>query len=162
MRKNLYVDMDGTLAVWQKRTLEEVATKGYFRNIPAMTNVVAAIRKLIEEDIFNIYILSSVFRDNHSADDKKYWLKNNLPEVKDENIIFVPYGDKKADYVELDKDCYLMDDLSKNLHEWEAAGGTGIKIYNGINGTNGTWRGFSVHSSMMSDCLLRQVKGICM
>ena len=35
----------------------------------------------------------------------------------------------------------MFDDYSQNLHEWQAAGGTGIKCYNGINGNNGTWKG---------------------
>ena len=126
---NIYIDMDGTLAKWQNKTLEEVATKGYFRELPAVDSVVTMAKKLIASKMFNIYILSSVLNDNHSADDKRYWLKSNLPEMKDENIFFVPYGENKADYVNLDKNSYLIDDLSRNLHEWEAAGGKEMKDY---------------------------------
>lgn len=159
--KKLYVDMDGTIAQWQQdKTIEEVATKGYFRDIPVMANVLSMLKELIKEGNVEVCILSSVFKDKHSIQDKMYWLRNNFPEIRDENVFFVPYGEKKAAHVDINNNCYLLDDLSRNLHEWEEAGGSGIKMYNGINGNNGTWKGFSIHSAMNPDKMYRQIVGI--
>lgn len=56
----------------------------------------------------------------------------------------MPCGTGKADFVKgwfgldsLTDRMVLFDDLFANLHEWKAAG---VKCYNGINGTHGTWR----------------------
>ena len=45
----------------------------------------------------------------------------------------------------------LLDDYSRNLHEWKAEGNIGCKFYNGINGTHGTWNGYSVSSWMTAE-----------
>lgn len=159
--KTIYIDMDGVMAVWQpEKRIEEVAQKGYFRNLPVMENVIETVRKLINTEWLRVCTLSSVFKDKHSAGDKMYWLENNLPEMKPEDIFFVPYGEKKSDYAICNKNSYLLDDLSLNLHDWEKSGGVGIKMYNGINGNNGTWKGFSVKSDMDPDKMYRQIIGI--
>lgn len=157
MKKYLYVDMDGTLAQFQKKPLEEITSKGYFRDLPVMVNVVKALRTMMKEnDDVIIMILTSVFNDNHSISDKKCWLHEVIPEITEEQMIFVPYGERKSDYVD-QKDSFLLDDFSKNLHEWE---GIGIKVYNGINGNNGTWHGYSIHSDMEPEKLKKQLLGI--
>ena len=46
--------------------------------------------------------------------------------------VFVPYGEPKTAYVQT-KDAILVDDYSKNLHEWEKSGREGIKFFNGFN-----------------------------
>ena len=159
--KTIYIDMDGVMAVWQtEKRIEEVAQKGYFRNLPAMENVIGTVKKLLKTEWIHVCILSSVFKDKHSAGDKMYWIENNLPEMKLEDIFFVPYGEKKSDYANCNKNSYLLDDLSLNLHDWEKSGGVGIKMYNGINGKNGTWKGFSVKSDMDPDKMYRQIIGI--
>lgn len=162
MKKKIFIDMDGTIVKWIPSTIEEVASRGYFRNLPVVQNVLNMVSILIGNPEYEVYILSSVFKDGHSAGDKMYWLHQNLPEIADENVIFVPYGKVKADYINtvINQDCYLLDDLSKNLHEWERAGGTGIKIYNGINGTKGTWKGFNIKYDMNVFTMYKQICGI--
>lgn len=75
-------------------------------------------------------------------------MDEDFPEVMKDRRLFVPCGIKKADFVKewfgldhLTEQRVLFDDLSKNLHEWTAAGGKGVKCYNKINDTRGTWRG---------------------
>lgn len=81
--KRLFVDIDGTLAVWQVGTpYEELLKRGYFRSLPVHDSVVQAVRVLLAKE--------------------------------------------------------------KHLHAWEQAGGKGIKLMNGINGTKGTWNGLVV------------------
>ena len=53
----------------------------------------------------------------------------------------------------------LVDDFTKNLNEWQ---GVAVKLYNGINGTHGTWQGFSIHNKMTPDKMVSQLDGISM
>ena len=41
----------------------------------------------------------------------------------------------------------LIDDHTPNLHRWEAAGGTGIKWLNQVNGNNGRFEGARLGSA---------------
>ena len=63
----------------------------------------------------------------------------------------MPYGVPKLDYIILREDTtnILIDDFSKNLHEWEKGkNNIGIKYYNGINGNHGTWKGNSINPEL--------------
>lgn len=158
MATNVYFDMDGTLAEWQTRPIEEVAKKGYFSNLPVMTNVVAMVKALSQMPEINLYILSAVFQDEHSIKDKQEWLSKYLPEIPTERQIFVPYGQSKSDFLSNKADTdVLLDDFSMNLRDWH---GKGVKIYNGINGTKGTWHGYSIHADMVPQIMLHQFLGI--
>ena len=160
-KKRLFIDMDGTLAQWNSSaSIEEVATKGYFSSLPPMDSVVKMIRRFMtmNDDTVDVFILSSVFKDGHSITDKQEWLAKYLPEIPKSHHIFVPYGKCKSDYIkEPRRDDVLLDDFTKNLKEWH---GIGIKIYNGVNGTHGTWDGFSIHSNMNGNKLLAQFDAI--
>lgn len=63
-QRKLFVDIDGTLAVWQVGTpYEELLKRGYFRNLPAHESVVQAVRMLIAEEKelgFETYALSAL------------------------------------------------------------------------------------------------------
>lgn len=158
----IFVDMDGTLNFFeQESSIEEITSKGYFRSRKPIPKVVAAIRYLADKIPNEVCILSSVFQDDHSASEKQEWLKEYLPEVR--QAVFVPYGMKKSGYIEqfLDRKLtcqdYLIDDFSKNLHEWT---GIGIKLYNDINGTKGTWNGYSVHYNCSPEIIVNTILGI--
>ena len=45
----------------------------------------------------------------------------------------------------------LLVDYYRILHEWKADGNIGCKFYNGINGTHGTWDGYSVNIGMTAE-----------
>lgn len=158
----LFVDMDGTLSYFEKEaSLEEITTKGYFRGRDPIRNVVSAIRYFAAVNPDKVCILSSVFQDDHSINEKKEWLEEYLPEIS--LSIFVPYGQSKAEFVEgifgrsITHRDFLLDDFSKNLHEWT---GTGIKLYNDINGTKGTWTGYSVHYNCSPEIIVNTLTGI--
>ena len=158
----IFVDMDGTLNYFDKSSsLEEIASEGYFSDRDPILNVVSAIRFLTSKDPNQVCILSSVFQDEHSIREKREWLARYLPEIS--KAIFVPYGRSKAEFVEgilgrnITHRDFLLDDFSKNLHEWT---GTGIKLYNDINGTKGTWTGYSVHYNCSPEVIINTLTGI--
>ena len=57
-----------------------------------------------------------------AGDDKKSWMHRILSKEIKVNIV---YREEKPKFC-TGKDCILIDDLEKNIKEWEAMGGTGI------------------------------------
>lgn len=162
MTRRLFIDMDGVLAVFDPdKSLEEVAMPGYFRNLAPMSNVVAAVKAIITNygSEYEVYSLSSTLHED-AIQDKCFWLDKQLPELPKENRIFVPYGKVKKDYItELHDSDILIDDFSKNLREWH---GVAIKLMNGINGTKGTWCGYSVNGKATPDVIRNTIIGIAL
>ena len=145
MTQRLFVDMDGTLAVFNRvETLEALYEQGYFLNLAPQVNVVNAIKHVVKtEPRVQVRILSAVLTDSdYALDEKNVWLDRHLPELTSEHRIFVPCGSDKKERVRggVGKEDFLLDDYTQNLLLWEVAG-RGIKLLNGINHTRGTWTG---------------------
>ena len=65
-----------------------------------------------------------------SAEDKKAWVHRLLsPDI----VVNTVLREEKPDYC-TGKDCILIDDLVRNINEWEAEGGTGV-LYEGAENT---------------------------
>lgn len=146
----LFVDMDGTVATWKEAPRVEVLyEKGYFRNLPPYKEVIAAVKQMQNIGI-KVFVLSAYLPDSeHAWREKHEWLDKHMPFIGKDHRLLCPQGIPKPEYVTrtcmpIDDSCFLLDDYSKNLHEWKAAGGTGVKLVNGVNGTNGTWTGPAV------------------
>lgn len=159
----LFVDMDGTLNEFQSvKHLEELYVKGRFLNAVPHLGVIEAVKWIVINTDIEVYILSAYLEHSEYAlEEKNKWLDRYLPEISSENRIFVVCGESKAGVVEdifgcLNKDDYLFDDYSINLHEWERAGGTGVKLLTGKNNTKGTWQGKSIviHSGILERLML--------
>ncbi len=133
MKKPIYyVDMDGVLAVWNESASEEdTHVPGYFKGRERETSAVALVQ-LLKRAGEDVRILSSVYQDDHSADDKRAWLKESgLGDIK---TVFVPYGEDKARYVSSEGgNPVLIDDYSRNLAAWRKSGYTAVKFFNGVN-----------------------------
>lgn len=159
-RQRIFFDLDGVLAVWQYAPLEEVAKEGYFSALPEQENVVKAFRLMENCPDVRLYILSSVFMDGHSEKDKRSWVSSHLS-LPDERQIYCPYGQEKAMALEkaggVSQSDVLVDDFSRNLRNWP---GISVKLYNGINGTKGTWDGYSIHASMKPEVLAKQLYAV--
>ena len=129
MKLKFYVDMDGVLAKWNSlASQEDTFEKGYFLNRKPDNKAIEYVQNLVNKgnDV-----------DNNGLE--------NIPSI------FVPYGVPKLDYIILREDTtnILIDDFSKNLHEWEKGkNNIGIKYYNGINGNHGTWKGNSINPEL--------------
>jgi|GEM_PF-721510 len=143
-KKRLFVDMDGTVAVFkQVDTLETLYEQGYFLNLEPHTQVIDAMKKIIKESLdIEVFILSSVLADSRYAlEEKNQWLDKYLPEIDMEHRIFPPCGVSKRDHIQggIDENDWLLDDYTYNLNQWQPPG-RGIKLLNGINHTKGTWK----------------------
>lgn len=143
IKNKLFFDMDGTLAFWRPATnFEELMVPGYFLNLKP-TGLIKVVKEL--QDLFGKYdfpfeieVLTAVLGENQ-AKEKRAWLdKHGLKTIP---MTVVPYGENKANYIKNGFINVLVDDLSKNLFEFIQGGNLnyGIKYYNSINGTNGSW-----------------------
>lgn len=148
--KRVYLDLDGTLAEWKSvATMLELRQKDYYFQLRPTKLVPFANRLAKRRDVETI-TLSQYLPNTYALEDKNRWCDTYVPSIDKEHRIFVPYGTGKPEYIQevlscpLCKDDILIDDYSKNLKEWAAAGGTAIKWLNGINGINGTFHGLRI------------------
>ena len=146
----LFVDMDGTLAKWNNVEFEQLFEEGYYRNLEPNLALINDVKALVASGV-DVYILSAYLTESEYAlDEKKEWVEYFLPELPEEQRIFVPYGTNKAEYLRnnyspITSEDYLIDDYTQNLLEWKEYGGVGVKYLNGINHTRGTWNGLFVN-----------------
>lgn len=141
--KRLFIDMDGTLARFydQARCVEKMYEPAFFRNLLPYGSTVRAVKLLSERDDIQVAILSAVDGEEARAD-KRDWVDTNIGSGIP--CMFCAAGQPKAEFVRVSKggisaDDYLLDDYSRNLVEWESAGGCGIKFINELNGRG--WNG---------------------
>lgn len=147
--KKIFLDLDGTLAKFNiPNALKRYETeKGFFARLGAYKGI-EKINELAKAG--NIYIISAspnIYTDM----DKKSWIKKYLYNIPKENILLCRNGMNKAYYIQsildikLNKSCYLLDDYTKNLREWEEAGGTGIKrITKVADNSRKLWQGLEL------------------
>lgn len=132
--------------------LRKTGKPGYYADLEPETELLDFMRAAMKRGE-NIYILSSYYTDTRALLEKKKWLDQYLPEIDSAHCLFVPYGKNKAEFIEamlhrrLSRADILIDDHTPNLHRWEAAGGTGIKWLNQVNGNNGRFEGARVGSA---------------
>lgn len=147
--KKIFLDLDGTLAKFNvPNALKRFETeKGFFARLGAYKGI-EKINEMAKQG--NIYIISA--SPNMYADlDKKKWIRKYLNNIPTENIVLCRIGENKARKIEnkynikIDKDCFLLDDYTKNLIEWETVGGTGIKRITTVS-DNSTkkWKGLEL------------------
>lgn len=150
-KKRLFVDMDGTLAVWKAvNEYEDLYQKDWFRSMHPQTNVIDAVKRIIKTrpDI-EVYLLSAVLPDSiYAIQEKVEWLKKFFPQLNPSHYIFTDNGHSKSDFVPdgIRKTDTLLDDYTVNLTDWSRHANA-IKLMNGINGTNGTWKGPKVYAN---------------
>lgn len=142
-KQRLFVDMDGTLAVFTPvNELEQLYEPGYFLDLAPQRNVVSAIKHiLMHHPEIEINILSAYLSDSkYALQEKNEWLDRYLPEVTLDHRIFVQCGADKKSAIEdgIRSNDFLLDDYTNNLNAWQPPA-RGIKLLNAINHTRGSW-----------------------
>ena len=147
--KRLFIDLDGTVAKFNVRNALERFDKeiGFFANLKAYKGI-EQVNELALKG--NVFIISA--SPNEQADkDKMKWIQKYLYNIPKENITLCRLGQDKAKVIQdkynftIDRECYLLDDYTKNLNEWSACGGTGIKRITYVaDNSRKLWKGLQV------------------
>lgn len=147
----LFLDLDGTLARFNVRNaLKRFDNeKGFFANLKAYKYIEVVNTLALTNEL---YIISA--SPNEQADkDKMFWLKKYLPNIQENNITLCRIGENKGTIIQnkyqftIDNNCYLLDDYTKNLTEWESLGGTGIKRLTSVaDNSRKLWKGLEIKS----------------
>ena len=145
----IFLDLDGTLARFNVRNALERFDKeeGFFARLKAYKNI-EVVNELAKTN--NLFIISA--SPNEQADkDKMIWLEKYLPNINVENITICRLGQNKAQIIQdkynitINEQCYLLDDYTKNLNEWENFGGKGIKrITKVADNSTKKWQGLEL------------------
>ncbi len=148
--KKIFLDLDGTLAKFNvENALERFdKEKDFFTNLLAFEGI-EQVNELAKNN--NLFIISA--SPNEQADrDKMKWIKKYLPNICLNNITICRIGENKAKIIqdkynfEINNECYLLDDYTKNLKEWESFGGKGIKRLSDVSdNSRKLWKGFELH-----------------
>lgn len=157
----LFLDLDGTLAKFnnKKNALERFDNEiGFFATLKPY-KYIEYVNELALCDNVDIYIISAT--PNTQADnDKMIWINKYLNNIKKENICFSRIGQNKAQIIkdklniDINKNCILLDDYTRNLNEWEKFNGIGIKrLTSKANNSTKKWTGLCLKD-------LRQLKNI--
>lgn len=149
MNKKVFLDLDGTLAKFNVRNALERFDKevGFFAKLGAYKGI-EVVNELAKTN--QLFIVSA--SPNEQADkDKMIWIQKYLPNVSIDNITLCRIGQNKAQIIEekysikIDNNCYLLDDYTKNLNEWESFGGLGIKRLTSVaDNSRKLWKGLQI------------------
>lgn len=149
MNKKVFLDLDGTLAKFNVRNALERFDKevGFFAKLGAYKGI-EIVNELAKTN--QLFIISA--SPNEQADkDKMIWIQKYLPNVSIDNITLCRIGQNKAQIIEekysikIDNNCYLLDDYTKNLNEWESFGGLGIKRLTSVaDNSRKLWKGLQI------------------
>ena len=148
----LFLDLDGTLAKFnsKKNALQRFDNeKGFFATLKPY-KYIEVINELANSGLVEVYVISAT--PNEQADkDKLIWIKKYLNQIKENNICFCRLNENKAKVIKdklnitIDKECYLLDDYTKNLIEWKNLNGIGIKRLTSLaNNKSKKWKGFAL------------------
>ena len=137
-------DFDGTLYEWDPtKSLEEVGDPKYpAKKQKHMWSMLYSAERLNNDFPGMIRIASAVLSDDCMRA-KIGRISADIGSDVANRSIFTVFGEDK------------VKKMNVKSHKR-----VGIKVYNGINGTKGTWEGFSVHATASPDVCYKQLKAI--
>ena len=147
--KKIFLDLDGTLAKFNVPNALERFDKeeGFFKNLGAYKGI-EVVNELARD---NALFIISASPNEQSDKDKMIWIEKFLPNININNITICRIGENKAKIIQdkynitINDNCYLLDDYTKNLNEWENFGGKGIKrITKVADNSTKKWQGLEL------------------
>lgn len=156
---NHFFDMDGTLVVYEPWVYETDGTypwyakiRGthYYQKAQPYHSMVCQVRGMLQSDPESIYVITSMDVPEEAffyecVSDKIRWVQEHLPELRPDHFLVMrgrsPKNAKETKSTlaakllgrPLQAEDTLYDDFNPNLNDWRDAGGTPIKVLNGIN-----------------------------
>lgn len=150
------MDLDGTLFHWNENA--DYTAPGYFESLEFFEPMRQLVDILRNDDNY-VFMFCTCYLNKQAMDEKARALKKLFPNLHASEVIFVPYGDNKSDYIPYDEydDVVLIDDHTPNLIEAQEHGAKAIKAMNGVNGKNGRWNGQKM--SVLAPASVNMTKG---
>lgn len=120
-KPRVFLDMDGVLATFHTdKTMEEVFSDGYFKNLEPIPEGVALANRLALRDDIEVCILSksNYSRSQDAIQEKIDWLQKHCSNIKPSNYYFVPLNSDKRDFIpNLSEKDILIDDYVFNFYQ---------------------------------------------
>jgi len=111
----------------EEKSTKITAKKDFWHTLPWYDGGKDLWKYITKHSNDDIYILSAYASwDPNCKAGKKAWIKKNLRPAP--NKIFLVKRDQKQNFA--DKNSILIDDYSRNIHEWESAGGKAVHHIN--------------------------------
>lgn len=153
MKIKLFLDMDGTIAKFnsKRNALSRFENEENFFLSLKPFKYIEEINQLVKENNnVDVFIISA--SPNENADkEKRLWVQQYLPDLPLANICFCRIGENKGKIIKeqlnitIDNTCYLLDDYTNNLLQWQSCGGCGIKRITSLaNNKSKRWTGLSI------------------
>lgn len=127
----IYFDLDNTLALFSIYGSEESAvkamfSKGFFKELSCFSEAPYVLENL-KRIGFKVKIISSCIDSPFCRPEKMEWVNYHLPFMSKRDIIFLPNGESKSNYIKNPAQSILVDDYNKNIMDIYRNGGVGIK-----------------------------------
>ena len=162
----IFLDFDGTLFEFRKGVGPDTySARGYSRTLKPYDNVIAAIKEIAKERLFEIYLCSAVLPYDYIIEDKNWCLDEHLPVIPLKNRLYVKYGESKVEAIRSvgvsEGDVFLDDynpnlwDIKKAIKEIEP-----IKLVNDINDQSHEWKGPKVHYDTDAESIALTLYGL--
>lgn len=125
-----------------RKILERLHTKGFFKRFKPIYRAPSAIRNLIKKG-YDVGIISQPMINEHCIAEKNYTLEKYFPEI---DITKVTYTFEK--HLLAGPGRILVDDHVEHLEKWEKMGGIAICF---TRGYNKNWKGLRIkkHSELL-------------
>lgn len=120
-----YFDEDGVLNLFEKdkNARKNMWIPGYFEDIPIREGICEILRRINKEAY--VIVLTKVINRIGVTKEKSIWI-SKIPEDAYSDIIYVPYNQKKSDYIYPFYPSLLVDDKEENLDDCSKKGCHGL------------------------------------
>ena len=127
----IYFDLDNTLCLFSpfgrvQQSIKAMYNKGFFLDLPCFPEAPYVLSNLKSMG-YNTKILSTCINSPYCKQEKKAWVNHYLNFIPDKDILLIPEGAKKTQYITNPQSSILVDDYFSNIQDIYTVGGVGVK-----------------------------------
>ena len=117
-----YFDMDGVVILFEKDkdARKNMWLPGYFENIPTREGICEILQRINRES--SVILLTKIIQKLGTTKEKINYIMKDIPTDAWSDIIFVPYGHSKSEYILQYYPSMIVDDKEENLEDCEKKG----------------------------------------